>query len=141
MPCLAALNQATGRVRNGFLAAGTLASIVPFGRPANMIAPGTIFVRRTTPRPACLLPENESGPDSWLEIRQTQSPYDLEREIATSGWGFSHAATHIRATACAVNRAKTLHAAIRRIIRDLERQKYNALEIDELSAHSFLGIP
>jgi hypothetical protein len=50
-------------------------------------------------------------------------------------------ANKIKTTVFSFNRARTIHAALKRVIASVREQKCNCLEIDDVATHSFLGIP
>jgi hypothetical protein len=66
---------------------------------------------------------------------------DLEKELASTGWTFFYMASAIHATAAGFNREKAIDSALQRVIAGARLQHCNCIEIDEVSAHSFLGIP
>jgi len=65
----------------------------------------------------------------------------LEKELRSAGWIFYLLADAIRTISFGLNRQKMIHAALRRIIGQVKLHRCNCVEIDEVTAHSWLGIP
>ena len=104
-----------------------------------MITPGTILMDKDTLRPQCLQLEADPYPNAWIPVKQNLTPNDLEKELSTAGWTFFYLASPISATAFGFNRAKMVHAALKRLIAQAKLQKCNCLEIDDVATRSFLG--
>jgi hypothetical protein len=106
-----------------------------------VITPGTILIKEDTQRPPCFQLKEDSYADAWRPVKHSLNSSDLEKELATGGWTFSFMADEIRATAFGFDRARMLHAAVKRLIANVRLQKCNCLEIDDVATHSFLGVP
>ena len=106
-----------------------------------MITPGTILMEKSTPRPQCFQLEDDPYPNAWMSVKHNLTSYELEQELATEGWTFFYLARTITTTAFGFDRARMMHAALKRVITNVKEQKCNCLEIDEVETHSFLGIP
>jgi hypothetical protein len=106
-----------------------------------MITPGTILMERDTLRPQCVQLEDDSSPNAWMTVKHNLNSHELEKELATAGWTFFYMANAIRTMAFGFDRAKTIHAALKRLITSVKLQKCNCLEIDDVATHSFLGMP
>jgi hypothetical protein len=105
-----------------------------------MISPGTILMAKDTPRPQCFQLEEDPYPNAWMSVKHNLTSYELEQELATAGWTFFYMAKAIRTTAFGFDRARMVHAALKRVITNVRHQKCNSLEIDDVGTHSFLGI-
>jgi hypothetical protein len=106
-----------------------------------MITPGTILMGKDTLHPPCFQLEDELYPNAWMSVKHKLPPFELEKELANAGWTFFYFAGAIRTTAFGFDRAKMIHAALKRLITDVKLQKCNCLEIDDVETHSFLGLP
>jgi hypothetical protein len=106
-----------------------------------MIESGTIFIEKNAPRPACFQLQSVAAPSSWAPVVHDLSPRDLEKALTSNGWTFFYQAGTVRATAFGFNPVNTTAVALKRLTASATRQGYNCLEIDEVAAHSFLGMP
>jgi hypothetical protein len=106
-----------------------------------MMTSGTILIEKDAPRPQCFQVEDDSCPNAWLSVKHNLTPHELEKELATAGWTFFYMAGAIKTTAFGFDRAKMIHAALKRLITSVRLQKCNCLEIDGVATHSFLGMP
>jgi hypothetical protein len=76
-----------------------------------------------------------------MSVQHGLTPHELETKLAATGWTFFYLAGAIRMTACGFDWAKTINAAMKRVIKSVRQQRCNCLQIDEVAAHSFLGVP
>jgi hypothetical protein len=106
-----------------------------------MITRGTILIKKDTVRPACFQVEDHSYPNGWMLVKHNLTFHELERELTTKGWTFFFMANAIRTMAFGFNRSKMTHAALTRLIRSVELQNCNCLQIEDMATRSFLGIP
>ena len=77
-----------------------------------MITPGTILIESGTHLPQSFRLENESYPSAWKSMKSTLNSYELESELATTGWTFFYMAGEVRATAFGFDRQKAVHTAL-----------------------------
>jgi hypothetical protein len=106
-----------------------------------MITPGTILMAKDTFRPQCIQLEEDPYPNSWVPVKHDLTAHELEKELSTTGWTLFYLASPIRTTAFGFDRAKMIHAALKRLIAQAKLQKCNCLEIDDVATRSFLGMP
>jgi len=106
-----------------------------------MITPGTILMDKDTLRPQCFQLEDDPYPNAWMSVRHTLTSHELEKELATAGWTFFYMAGAIRTMAFGFDRARMIHAALKRLIANVKLQRCNCLEIDDVATRSFLGMP
>ena len=106
-----------------------------------MITPGTILIEKGTLLPQFLGLEHEPYSSAWMSLKNNLKPYELQKELANTGWTFFYMAGKITATAFGFDREKTVHTALRRLIANVRLQKCNCVEIDEVARHSFFGMP
>jgi hypothetical protein len=105
-----------------------------------MITPGTMLIEANAPRPPCFQLQTGAAPRAWMPVTHQLTSRDLEKELASTGWTFFYMASAIHATAAGFNREKAIDSALQRVIAGARLQHCNCIEIDEVSAHSFLGI-
>jgi hypothetical protein len=106
-----------------------------------MIKSGTILMEKGVLSPGCFQLEDDAHPNAWMSVTHNLSPHELEKELAASGWTFFFMAGAIRMTAFGFDRARMIHAALKRLITNVRQQKCNCLEIDDIATHSWLGMP
>lgn len=106
-----------------------------------MITDGTILIEKNALSPECFHLRDDSHPNTWMSVTHNLTPHDLEKELSATGWTFFYLAGGIKTTAFGFNRAKMIHAALKRLITKVKQQRCNCLEIDGVSTHRFLGIP
>lgn len=106
-----------------------------------MITPGTILMDKDTLRPPCLQLEDDTYPNAWMSVKHNLTPQELEKELSTTGWTLFYLASPIMTNAFGFDRARMIHAALKRLITQAKLQKCNCLEIDDVATRSFLGIP
>jgi hypothetical protein len=106
-----------------------------------MITSGSILIGKDTLRPQCFRIQDESHPNAWMSVQHGLTSSELETELGATGWTFFYLANAIKAVAFGGNRAKMLHAALKRLIEKARLQGCNCLEIDYINMHSFLWLP
>jgi hypothetical protein len=103
------------------------------------IKPGTILIEDGTVLPQSLLLESAAYSTGWTSVSNLRSQF--EKELIQSGWTFFFMANKLQATVFGFDRQKAVHAAVQRIIADVEFQKCNCLEITAVTLNSFFGVP
>ena len=106
-----------------------------------MISSGTILLEKNAPHPQCFQLEDDSCPNAWISVRHGLTDHELEKVLSATGWTFFYMANVMRTTAFGLNRAKMIRRALQRLITNAKLRKCNCLEIDDVAAHSFLGMP
>lgn len=108
-----------------------------------MTHPGTILVAPGTPLPDCLqLEQGAPNANSWLLANPTHPSPRFERELQpSSGWTFFYLADTISAISINFNTAQAGQAAMKRLIAKAAARHCNALQVDQIAAHFFLGVP
>ena len=107
----------------------------------SMITTGTVLIEKHAVRPQCFLLEDDSSTNAWMKVKHNLSSRELEVELSAKGWTFFYTAGSIRTMAFGFDRAKMIQAALKRVISNVRKQRCNCLEIDDVAAHSFLGMP
>ncbi len=98
-------------------------------------------MEKGTSRPQCFQLEDDPYPNAWMSVKHNLTSYELDRELVCTGWTFFYMAGAISTTAFGFDRAKMIHAALKRLIANAKLQKCNCLEIDGVATRSFLGMP
>jgi hypothetical protein len=102
---------------------------------------GTILIEKHALHPQCFQLRDYAYPSAWMLVTHNLTASELEKELSVTGWTFFYMAGAIRATSFGFNRAKMIHAALKRIIGNAKKQRCNCVEIDDVTTHSFLGMP
>ena len=109
-----------------------------------MIKPGAILIENGTLLPEPLRLESETPGSGWAPVGNHIDGHldarELEQKLSAAGWTFFYMAGEITRTVFGFDRAKMLHAVLKRLIANVTLQKCNCLEIDEVETHSFLGM-
>ena len=104
------------------------------------IKTGTILIEGNASMPESLQLEGRPYSSGWRSV----SNFDLNglgAEIHKAGWTFFFMAGEIKITAFGWDRERAVRRAVQRLITNAESHKYNCVEITEVSAKSFLGMP
>ena len=106
-----------------------------------MIIPGTILTAGGTLLPESLRLENEPYSSTWMSVKSSLDPRELEKQLKSAGWTFFYMAGQLSTSVFGFDREKIVEAALKRMITKVRLQKCNSFEIDEMAMHSFLGVP
>ncbi len=107
---------------------------------ADKIKTGTILIEDGAPLPASLRFESEPYSNGWRLVNNLDG-YGLDRKISEAGWTSSYLAGDIKARVIGFDGEKTKRKAIKRILARLRFDKFNCLEITQVAAKRFLGLP
>jgi hypothetical protein len=99
-----------------------------------MLAPGTAMPSDWTAQP-------DKGDDGWTRVAQSLTPFRREHNLAASGWTFSFRAPGVATTAYGLNEPAMFATAMGRLVTEVLRHGCNAVEIDSVTRHRFLGFP
>ena len=107
---------------------------------ADKINAGTILIKEGT-----LLPEGlqlETGPylKGWKLVKSPGSP-GIDRKLCEAGWTFFYMAAEVDAMAFGSDSEKTTQRAVKKVIAAIKSEKFNCLEISQVAAKRFLGLP
>ena len=104
------------------------------------IKTGTILIKDGTFLPDALRFESEPCATGWRLVRNLDG-YGLGRKIHEAGWTFFWLAGGIKAAVFGFDGQKTVRRAVKRILANLKSEKFNGLEITQVEAKRFLGLP
>ena len=104
------------------------------------IKAGTILIEEGTLMPECLQFESEHYSKGWRAVKNLDG-YGLGRKIGEAGWTFFYMAGEIRASVFGLDREKALSSAVDRLLVNLKATRFNSLEIAQVAAKRFWGLP
>ncbi len=107
---------------------------------AETIKAGTILIKDGTLLPDALQFESEPCATGWRLVKNLDG-YGLGRKIHEAGWTFFCLAGEIKATVFGFDGQRTVRRAVKRILTNLKSEKFNGLEIMQVQAKRFLGLP
>ena len=84
--------------------------------------------------------ESKPYSEKWSLVKVLDG-FALDRKIHASGWNFFFMATQVKAMFFGALGAKKIQNALKRILGKVKRQQFNALEVTEIVAKRFLGVP
>jgi hypothetical protein len=101
---------------------------------------GTILIEDWPPMPHLLGLESEPYSGNWSLVKVLDG-FTLDRKIHASGWNFFFMAAKVKAMFFGALGAKKIEHALKRILGKVEQQHFNGLEVTEIVAKRFLGLP
>jgi hypothetical protein len=107
---------------------------------AERISTGTILIEEGVVFPASLRVESEPYSIGWRIVKEIDG-YGLDRAMRQAGWTCFYMANELNASAIGLNVEKSLSKAISQILAKLKLERFNSLEITEVVAKRFLGLP
>jgi len=99
-----------------------------------------ILIRENTRFPTGMEVQTEVFLPGWRAVKNIDV-YGLGRKIEEANWNFFYLAGEIRAIAFGSGERETLARAVKQILAKREEQMFNCLEITEVRAKRFFGIP
>jgi hypothetical protein len=79
-----------------------------------------------------------SGEWSLLKVLDTST---LDRKIHAAGWNFFFMAAEVKVTVLGSIGTAKIQNALKRILEKVKQHHFNSLEVTEIVANSFLGVP
>ena len=107
---------------------------------ADKIKTGTILIKEGALLPESLRFESEPFSKDWWLVENLDSR-GLDRKIRDAGWTFFFMAGDAHATAVGSDLERTTRRAIKKIIVSMELDGFNCLEISQVAAKRFMGLP
>jgi hypothetical protein len=101
---------------------------------------GAILIEESPRMTQLLGLESEPFSGSWSLIKVLNG-FTLDRKIRASGWNFFFMAAEVKAVFFGALGAKKIQNALKRILRKVKQQNFNGLEVTEIVAKRFLGVP
>ena len=107
---------------------------------APAIKVGSVMMKKGTYLPPAAQIRGEVYAPGWTLIQNTDGN-SVDRDVRKAGWSFFFLAPDIRATAWGPHDSNTIQKAVRKILAKVKPTKFNCLEISEIAAKNFMGIP
>ena len=104
------------------------------------IKTGAILIEEGTLLPESLCLESEPYSKGWRKVNHLDS-HGVDRNIGKAGWTFFFMAMEIKVIAFGFDRQKRLRRAVKRLLAQVKSEKFNCMEITEMTAKHFLGLP
>jgi hypothetical protein len=104
------------------------------------LTPGTIILKDSVQLPKGVKMETEPCASGW-KVLTNMDAYGLDRAICQAGWNFFSLAHTLQVSLIGGQGSSLMKRAINRLVARVNDGKFNALEITDVSAKSFLGIP
>ena len=103
---------------------------------------GTILMRMKDWVGMPQLPGLETEPcfGEWSLVKMTD-PFALDRKIHDAGWNFLFMATEVRTSFLGFLGEEKIKSALKRISAKVKLEHFNSLEVTEITARRFLGVP
>ena len=105
---------------------------------ADPIRVEAIFIEEGTPVPDSLMCESEPYSNGWRSVKNLDGS-EFDRKIRSAGWTLFDLAS-VKGSAFRFNREKAVHSAVKRALTKTKSDNFNALEISQVAAKSFLGL-
>jgi len=101
---------------------------------------GTILMREWPGMPTLIGVETEPLFEGWSTVKVPDIS-SLDRKIRSAGWNFFFMATEVKAMFFGSLSATKIQSALKRILAKVKLQRFNGLEVTEIVARHFLGVP
>ncbi len=107
---------------------------------AEIINAGTILIKEGTLLPEGMQLESDPYLKGWRLVKSPALP-GIDRKLCEAGWTFFYMAGEVDAMAFGSESDKTTHRAVKKAIANIKSEKFNCLEISQVAAKGFLGLP
>jgi hypothetical protein len=107
---------------------------------SNTLRVGALFMQADTLIPRSLGVETEACSPGWKWITNLDGD-SFDRKVRNAGWSFFFLAAKIQVTVWGHCTDKIVSKAVRRVLARAQPAQFNCLEVTELSARRFCGIP
>ena len=101
---------------------------------------GTILMKEWPGMPQLPGLETESFFEEWSVVKVTDA-FALDRKVHAAGWNFFFMATEVKAMFLGFLAPEKIQSALKRILEKVKPQYFNGLEVTEIVAQRFLGVP
>ena len=106
----------------------------------NSIRTNTVIIQGGMRLPHDIEVQRNSYLGGCLVINSLESAA-LERKLRAAGWSFLFRPKEIKSTVFGATGAKTLARAVKRLLAKVKSHQFNAVQIVNIAAGSFLGVP
>ncbi len=107
---------------------------------AQTIQMGTILMKEWPGMTQLLNLESEPCSGGWSLLKVLDG-FALDRKIRAAGWNFFFMAAEVKVMFLGSPGAERIRTALRRILEKVKKQHFNGLEVTEIVARRFLGVP
>jgi len=104
------------------------------------IKSGTLLIAQGAHLPAGLQYESKPFVDGWTVVRNLD-PHALDQIVRREGWTLFYIAGVVEMIGLGSDQRKASDKALKSIIKSLNGRKFNCLEVTDVSAKRFLGVP
>ena len=101
---------------------------------------GTILMKEWLGMPPLPGLETEHCYGEWSVVK-VMDAFALDRKIHAAGWNFFFMATEINAMSLGFLAPEKIQSALKRILSKVKPQHFNGLEVTEIVARRFFGVP
>ena len=105
---------------------------------AEKINGGTILIKEDTLLPEGMQLESDPYLKGWRLVKNPGSS-GIDRELSEAGWTFFYMAGEVDAMAFGSDSEKTTRRAVKKVIANIESDRFNCLEISQVSREEFPG--
>jgi len=107
---------------------------------AEKINAGTTLIKEGTLLPEGLQLESDPYLKGWRLVKNLGSS-GMDRKLCEAGWTFFYMAGEVNAIVFGSDSEKTTRRAVKKVIANMKSDRFNCLEISQVAAKSFLGLP
>ena len=107
---------------------------------AEKINTDSILIKEGTPLPEGMQLESEPYSTGW-RLAKNFGGGELDRNIRDAGWNLFYMAGEIKVSVFGLDGENTRRKAIEQMLGKLKLDKFNCLEITQVAAKRFLGVP
>jgi hypothetical protein len=105
-----------------------------------MITPGTLLIQAGTILPESIQLKNDLTANGWTAVRSSAGVRQLKADLRAAGWNYFYMAV-VKQRGFGRDSAKRMVSAMKRVTAKMRLENCNSVQIDEIAAHSFWGIP
>jgi hypothetical protein len=110
------------------------------GTSFQMITPGTFLIQKGAILPESVQLKGDPITNSWSTVGSGAELRRFKAELSAAGWHYFYMGA-IKQTVFGGDRAKCILNALNGLATKMHRERCNSMQIDDIAAHSFLGIP
>jgi hypothetical protein len=107
---------------------------------AEKITTGTILIKEGTLLPEGLQLESDPYWKGWKLVKSPGSS-GIDRKLREAGWTFFYIESEVDARAFGSESEKTTQRAVKKVIAKIKSDTFNCVEISQVAAKGFLGLP
>jgi hypothetical protein len=101
---------------------------------------GMILIKEGTPLPESLQLESDPYLKGWRLVKNLGGS-GMDRKLCEAGWTFFNMAGEVNAIVFGSDSEKTTRRAVKKVIANMKSDRFNCLEISQVAAKRFLGLP